>query len=71
VRNVAVAIGNSGNVRLAASLLALLDDDAPTVRGASVWALARLDPARFAAEKARRRASESDSTVIEEWDLGA
>jgi epoxyqueuosine reductase len=71
VRNVAVAIGNSGNVRLAASLLTLLDDDAPTVRGAAVWALARLDPARFAAEKARRRASESDSTVIEEWDLGA
>jgi epoxyqueuosine reductase len=71
VRNVAVAIGNSGTPRLAASLLPLLDDEAPAVRGASVWALARLDPARFAAEKARRRASESDSAVIEEWDLGA
>ncbi len=71
VRNVAVAIGNSGTPRLAASLLPLLDDEAPSVRGASVWALARLDPARFAAEKARRRASESDSAVIEEWDLGA
>jgi epoxyqueuosine reductase len=71
VRNVAVAIGNSGSARLMASLLPLLDDPSALVRGAAVWALARLDPARFAGEKAQRRASEHDSTVIEEWDLGA
>jgi epoxyqueuosine reductase len=71
VRNVCVAIGNSGSTRLVPALLPLLEDSSPLVRGAAVWALARLDPARFAEEKARRRASEHDSTVIEEWDLGA
>jgi epoxyqueuosine reductase len=71
VRNVCVAIGNSGSTRLVPELLPLLEDSSPLVRGAAVWALARLDPACFAEEKARRRASEHDSTVIEEWDLGA
>jgi len=71
VRNVAVAIGNSGSARLTASLLPLLDDASPLVRGAAIWALARLDPARFTGEKEQRRASEHDRTVIEEWDLGA
>lgn len=68
VRNVCIAIGNSGQVRLAASLLPLLQDASPLVRGAAIWALARLDPARFAEEKARRRPSEHDRTVIAEWD---
>lgn len=71
VRNVAVAIGNSGSARLTASVLPLLDDASPLVRGAAIWALARLDPARFTGEKAQRRASEHDRMVIEEWDLGA
>ena len=71
VRNVCVAIGNSGSPRLTAGLLALLDDASPLVRGAAVWALARLDPARFAEEKAQRRGGEHDKAVNEEWDLGA
>lgn len=68
VRNVCVAIGNSGELRLTSSLLPLLQDASPLVRGAAIWALARLDPARFAEEKARRRPSEHDRTVIAEWD---
>jgi len=71
VRNVCVAIGNSAQPALAAHLLPLLDDASPLVRGAAVWALARLDPAGFAEEKARRRLHEHDRTVCEEWDLGA
>lgn len=71
IRNVCVAIGNSGQPALAMHLVPLLADESPLVRGAAIWALARLDPARFAEEKARRRASEHDSTVAEEWDLGA
>ena len=71
IRNVCVALGNSGNRLLAPVLQPLLEDPSPLVRGAAIWALARLDPARFAEEKARRRASEHDSTVTEEWDLGA
>jgi epoxyqueuosine reductase len=70
VRNVCLAIGNSGSARLAPVLLPLLEDASPLVRGAAVWALARLDPARFAAEKARRRNAEHDTSVQEEWDLG-
>ncbi|MFN7178573.1 tRNA epoxyqueuosine(34) reductase QueG [Hyphomonas sp.] len=71
VRNVCLAIGNSGQPELATSLLPLLQDEAPVVRGAAVWALARLDTARFAAEKALRRDAEQDTSVQEEWDLGA
>ncbi|MBY9066457.1 tRNA epoxyqueuosine(34) reductase QueG [Hyphomonas sp. WL0036] len=72
VRNVCIAIGNSGGNsgqgRLVASLLPLLGDASPLVRGAAIWALARLDPARFAEEKARRQPSEHDRTVTAEWD---
>ena len=43
VRNVLIAIGNSGDARLAAEAERLLDDASPLVRGAAVWALGRLD----------------------------
>ncbi len=71
VRNVCIAIGNSGSPRFTTCLLALLDDSSPLVRAAAVWALARLDPACFSEEKARRRSNEHDNQVLEEWDLGA
>ena len=47
VRNVLIAIGNSGDATLLSALLKRLEDDAPIVRGAAIWALSRLDPARF------------------------
>ncbi|MBU2607401.1 MAG: tRNA epoxyqueuosine(34) reductase QueG [Alphaproteobacteria bacterium] len=71
VRNVCVAIGNSGDAGLAPAVLALLDDAAPEVRGAAIWALARLDPDRFQAEMAARRDRESDPGVVAEWDQTA
>ena len=43
VRNVLIAIGNSGDAALAAEAERLLGDASPLVRGAAVWALARLD----------------------------
>jgi epoxyqueuosine reductase len=67
VRNVLIAIGNSGDVTLAAEAERLLDDPSPLVRGAAVWALARLDPARFAQLSATHQARESDATVRDEW----
>ena len=67
VRNAAVAAGNSGDVRLAEPLARLLDDPAPAVRGAAAWALGRLDPARWAAERSRRLAQEPDAEVRAEW----
>src|SRR5262245_38111098 len=67
VRNVLIAIGNSGDPALAGEAERLLDDAAPLVRGAAVWALARLDRARLSALAPRRRAAESDQVVQEEW----
>ena len=44
VRNVLIAIGNSGDASLAGEAERLLDDASPLVRGAAVWALGRLLP---------------------------
>jgi epoxyqueuosine reductase len=68
VRNALIAAGNSGQAGLVPRVAALLDDPAPVVRGAAVWALARLDPARFADEAGRRAAGETDEGVRAEWE---
>ena len=44
IRNVLIAIGNSGDPSLAPHAERLLADASPLVRGAAVWALGRLDP---------------------------
>ncbi len=68
IRNVLIAIGNSGDAGLvAASVLPHLADPEPSVRGAAIWALARLDLARFEAEKAAGLADEPDEEVRREW----
>ena len=67
VRNVLIGIGNSGDASLVSKVEARLDDDAPVVRGAAIWALSRLDPARFAALKARREEAETAGVVRAEW----
>jgi epoxyqueuosine reductase len=66
VRNVLIAIGNSGDLALAAEAERLIADASPLVRGAAVWALARLDPARLA-RLAAQRSRETDASVQEEW----
>ena len=66
IRNVLIAIGNSGDASLAADAERLLDDASPLVRGAAVWALSRLDPARLACAR-RQRKREADPAVREEW----
>jgi epoxyqueuosine reductase len=67
VRNVLVAIGNSGDPALADEAERLLDDPSALVRGAAIWALSRLDPARLATRAAAYRGLETDPTVAEEW----
>ena len=67
VRNVLIAIGNSGDRALAPEAERLITDSSPLVRGAAVWALARLDRRRFERCAADRRASESDADVSDEW----
>jgi epoxyqueuosine reductase len=69
VRNVLVAIGNSGDANLVPDAERLLDDTSPLVRGAAVWALARLDPMRLAALAPARRSAETDGSVAEEWSV--
>lgn len=68
VRNVLIAIGNSGDPGLAAEPARLLDDCDPQVSGAAVWALRRLDPARAAAIRLEHLAGERDASVREEWE---
>ena len=70
VRNVLVAIGNSGEPRLAAEAVRLLEDAAPLVRAMAVWATGRLlPPADFAALAAQHRPRERDAEVLAEWEL--
>src|SRR5581483_5137663 len=69
VRNVLIAIGNSGEGALAAEAERLLSDASPLVRGAAVWALAQLaDRERFDALAAQMVAAETNSGVREEWE---
>jgi epoxyqueuosine reductase len=68
LRNVLIAVGNSGNAELLPLARARLSDNDPLIRGAAVWAVRRLVPAH----EARRLAldflpREADTTVRSEW----
>ena len=68
VRNVLIAAGNSGRPELVPACLRLLDDAAPLVRGAAVWALSRLCDGQQIAGLAEGR-RDHDPDVAEEWRL--
>jgi epoxyqueuosine reductase len=69
VRNTLIAAGNSGRLDLARLIEPLLKDDSALVRGAAVWAAARLaGKERLAALAASHRPHESNPTVLAEWD---
>ena len=67
LRNVLIAIGNAADPGpdLVAAAERLLNDAAPLVRGAAVWALGRIAPDRLAA--ARHLADDADPAVRGEW----
>jgi epoxyqueuosine reductase len=68
LRNVMIAIGNSGDPGLVEPAKAALHDTSAQVRGAAVWALAQLLPHEAFAALARIHAgSESDPQVRTEW----
>jgi epoxyqueuosine reductase len=72
IRNVLYAIGNSGDVRLAAEAGALLDDPSPLIRGAAVWALHLLmPPLDFISMAEDWMGSDPDPHVREEWQFAA
>lgn len=68
LRNVLIAIGNSGEVALADEARRLLVDASPLVRGAAVWALGQLlAREEFAAMRSAAESNEHDESVREEW----
>ena len=67
IRNALIAAGNSGDPALADAVARLLDDDAPVVRGAAIWALGRIAPVRWQAERSVRATREADPDARLEW----
>ncbi len=68
VRNVLIAIGNSGEPRLAHEAERLLADASPLVRAMAVWALSRLvSQERLNALAASHAGTEPDPDVNAEW----
>jgi epoxyqueuosine reductase len=67
LRNVLIAIGNSGDPALIESARANLGDPSPLVRAMAVWALQRLDPVVAVSLRDGHLARESDTGVRTEW----
>src|SRR6185503_13082312 len=68
LRNVLIAIGNSGEPSLAAVAQARLADPSALVRGAAVWALQQLLPrGAFDRLAGHHAPSETDAAVKAEW----
>jgi epoxyqueuosine reductase len=70
LRNVMIAIGNSGDSSLIAAAQKGIEADSPLVRAMAVWALARLaTPAAVKAAALRFAPEERDAGVLEEWKI--
>ncbi len=68
LRNVLIAIGNSGNKGLVASAERLLTDASPLVRAMAVWAISQLMPVEyFQFLRAAHAINETDVAVKTEW----
>ncbi|HEX4160824.1 MAG TPA: tRNA epoxyqueuosine(34) reductase QueG [Rhizomicrobium sp.] len=72
IRNVLIAIGNSGDARLAEHPRRLLADPSSLVRAMAVWALGRLlDQTEFKTLRDSYLPIENDADVQKEWSRGA
>lgn len=68
MRNVMIAVGNSGDRRLAHCAQARLRDQSPLIRAMAVWALGRLLSNSDISDLAKAEAPlETDSNVLAEW----
>lgn len=68
LRNVMIAVGNSGAPDLAGVAVARLSDAAPLVRGMAVWACGRLlEPEALRTLHRRHGSGETDPHVRDEW----
>ena len=70
LRNVAVALGNTGGPRAFEALQKALDHPEPLVRGHAAWALAEVDPERATPVLSTRLSHERDSGVRSELSAG-
>ena len=71
LRNVMIAIGNSGELALAEAATARLADPSAIVRGAAVWAARRLHGPVWPPVMAAARRQETDPAVRAEWEDAA
>jgi epoxyqueuosine reductase len=70
LRNVLIAIGNSGDASLAGRVEPLLRDASPLVRASAVWALGRLlHPRLFGELRRAYLPDEADAEVRTEWSV--
>ena len=70
IRNVLIAAGNSGDVKLMASVESFLGDKNPLLRGAAVWALMRLTTRdRLVKSAELHQMTEKNEMVQSEWDF--
>lgn len=70
IRNVLIAVGNSGMQRFIPACKSLAEDPSAIVRGAAVWALSRLMlPQDFYVLALRLRQAEVEAEVQQEWEL--
>jgi epoxyqueuosine reductase len=70
LRNVMIAIGNSGDRSLIAAARSGIEADSPLVRAMAVWAFGRLAEAEEVKATASRVACEErDAAVLEEWKV--
>jgi len=69
LRNVLIAIGNSGERALLTTVMPLLDDASPLVRAMAVWAARQLgEESAIAAARVQHVPRESDAAVRAEWE---
>lgn len=72
LRNVMIAIGNSKNQSLKSIALQNSKDENALVRGASIWALSRLeDKATLADMRSKALEHEANESVRKEWNINA
>ena len=67
VRNVLIAIGNSGLPDLGRVVEPLCSDDSPLVRAMAIWALSRISLTRAVSKREIEMAQEPDPDVRREW----
>ncbi|GAB5470349.1 MAG: tRNA epoxyqueuosine(34) reductase QueG [Rhodospirillales bacterium] len=67
LRNVLIALGNSGSHLAVPAVRRHLAHPRPLVRGAAIWALSQLDRQDFEAQRQTLAPGEDDATVRAEW----